>query len=81
VSPVQASMLICYYWCRVSISLQRSRQARVIHHRAARAVQSSTGACPSLAQDGFVRSGRPPADLYIVTRVDESLGCTVDWTY
>jgi hypothetical protein len=48
-----ASRLICYYRSRVSISLQRS-QARAIHHRAARAVQSSTGARPLSVQDGFV---------------------------
>jgi hypothetical protein len=62
-----ASRLICYYRSRVSISLQRS-QARAIHHRAARAVQSSTGARPLSVQDGFVRS----ADLYTVTRVGDS---------
>jgi hypothetical protein len=48
-----ASRLICYYRSRVSISLQRS-QARAIHHREARAVQSSTGARPLSIQDGFV---------------------------
>jgi hypothetical protein len=62
-----ASRLICYYRSRVSISLQHS-QARAIHHRAAKAVQSSTGARPLSVQDGFVRS----ADLYTVTRVGDS---------
>jgi hypothetical protein len=62
-----ASRLISYYRSRVSISLQRS-QARAIHHRAARAVQSSTGARPLSIQDDFVRS----ADLYTVTGVGDS---------
>jgi hypothetical protein len=62
-----ASRLISYYRSRVSISLQRS-QARAIHHRAARAVQSSTNARPLSVQDGYVRS----ADLYTVTRVGDS---------
>jgi hypothetical protein len=66
-SVPMASKLISYYRSRVSISLQRS-QARAIHHRAARAVQSSTGARPLSVQDGFVRS----ANLYIVTRVGDS---------
>jgi hypothetical protein len=63
-SVPMASRLISYYRSRVSISLQRS-QARAIHHRAARAVQSSTEARLLSVQDGFVRS----ADLYTVTRV------------
>jgi hypothetical protein len=66
-SVPMASRLISYYWSRVSISLQRS-QTRTIHHRAARAVQSLTGARPLSVQDGFVRS----ADLYTVTRVGDS---------
>jgi hypothetical protein len=40
----------------------------MIHHRAARAVQSLAGARPLSVQDGFVRS----ADLYTVTRVGDS---------
>jgi hypothetical protein len=62
-----ASRLTCYYQSRVLISLHRS-QARAIHHRAARAVQSLTGARPLLVQDGFVRS----ADVHTVTRVGDS---------
>jgi hypothetical protein len=52
-SVPMASRLISYYRSRVSISLQRS-QVRAIHHRAARAVQSSTEARPLSVQDGFV---------------------------
>jgi hypothetical protein len=66
-SVSMASRLISYYWSRVSISLQRS-QTRAIHHRAARAVRSSTEARPLSVHDGFVRS----AKLYTVTRVDDS---------
>jgi hypothetical protein len=68
-----ASRLICYYWSRVSISLQRTGYPSWVHHRAARAVQSSTGG-QELAHCrfrivGLVRS----ADLYIVTyRVGDS---------
>jgi hypothetical protein len=65
--PLASTGLICYYRSRVLISLQRS-QARAIHHRAARAVQSSIGARPLSVQDGFVRS----PDLYTVTRVGDS---------
>jgi hypothetical protein len=66
-SVPMASRLISYCRSRVSISLQRS-QARAIHHRAARAVQSLTKARPLSVQDGFVRS----ADLYTVAGIGDS---------
>ncbi len=48
----EASRLLRYYRQRISVSLQRS-QARAVHHRSARAVQSTLGARP-LAMSGFV---------------------------
>jgi hypothetical protein len=56
-SVPMASRLISYYRSRVSISLQRS-QARAIHHRAARAVQSSTGARPLSPSGWFCSIGK-----------------------
>ncbi len=56
----EASRLLTYYRQRISVSLQRS-QARAIHHRSARAVQSTLGARP-LALSGFVGRG----DLYMI---------------
>jgi hypothetical protein len=52
VSVPMASRRISYYRSRVLISLQRS-QARAIQHRAARAVQSSTGARPGVVGSGW----------------------------
>ena len=60
----EASRLLRYYRQRVSVSLQRS-QARAIHHRAARAVQSTLGARP-LAMSGFIGRG----DLLTAAAVD-----------
>ena len=56
----ETSRLLTYYRQRISVSLQRS-QARAIHHRSARAVQSTLGARP-LALSGFVGRG----DLYMI---------------
>jgi hypothetical protein len=41
-SAPMASRLLCYFRQRVSISLQR-RQARAVHHSAARAIERSVG--------------------------------------
>ena len=56
----EASQLLRYYRQRISVSLQRS-QARAIHHRSARAVQSTLGARP-LPYSGFVGRG----DLFTI---------------
>lgn len=48
----EAARLLRFYRQRISVSLQRS-QARAVHHRSARAVQSTLGARP-LAMSGFV---------------------------
>ena len=61
------SRLLCFYRQRVSVALQRS-QARAVHHRAARAVLSSSGARGLPAPDGYVRS----VDLHTLSRVGGS---------
>jgi hypothetical protein len=48
----EAARLLRFYRQRISVSLQRC-QARAVHHRSARAVQSTLGARP-LAMSGFV---------------------------
>ena len=62
-----AARLLCFYRQRVSVTLQRS-QARAVHHRAARAVFSSSGARPLAAPDTFVRT----VDLHTLSRVGAS---------
>jgi hypothetical protein len=56
-SVPMASRLISYYRSRVLISLQSS-QARAIHHRAARAVQSLTGLTSVDGSGWFCSIGR-----------------------
>jgi hypothetical protein len=63
-SASMAFKLLCYFRQRVSISLQRS-QARVVHHRAARAIERSVGLGAPIVQDGRVRT----ADLHTLSRV------------